>query len=40
LAANAMTEGLRIRKPDILARHAHDPPAEIERILAGIEHAR
>ena len=31
---------LRIGKADILDRHAHQPPAEIERILAGVEHPR
>ena len=30
---------LRIGKPDVLHRHAHDAAREIERILAGIEHA-
>ena len=31
---------LRIGKPDVLHRHAHQPAAEIERVLAGVEHAR
>ena len=31
---------LRIGKADVLHRHAHQPPAEIERVLAGVEHAR
>ena len=30
---------LRIGKPDILDRHAHDAARQIERVLAGIEHA-
>ena len=31
---------LRIGKPDILDRHAHDAAGQEQRILAGIEHAR
>ena len=30
---------LRIGEPDVLHRHAHDAAREIERVLAGIEHA-
>ncbi len=32
-------ERLRVGKADILDRHAHHSPRDIERVLAGIEHA-
>ena len=32
-------ERLRVGKADILDRHAHHSPRQIERVLAGIEHA-
>ena len=31
---------LRIGKPDIFDRHPHDAAREVERVLAGVEHAR
>src|SRR5665648_634457 len=30
----------RVRKPDILYRHAHQPPRDIEWVLAPCQHAR
>ncbi len=39
LGGIADDQSLRIGKPDVLDRHAHQPPSEIERILTGIEHA-
>ena len=30
---------LRVGQPDILDRHPHQPPGEIARVLAALEHA-
>ena len=34
-----MDQRLRVGEPDILDRHAHQPPRQETRILAGVEHA-
>ena len=39
MAAFAITKRLRIGKPDVLDRHAHDTARDIERRLASIQHA-
>ena len=33
-------ERLRIGEADVLDRHAHQPARDVERVLAGVEHAR
>ena len=39
-AATATDERLRIGVADVLGREAHQPPRDVQRILAGLEHAR
>ena len=40
LAATATRQRLRVGVADVLGREAHQPARDVERILAGLEHAR
>ena len=35
-----LNEGVRVGQADIFDRHAHEPPRDVERVLAAGKHAR